>query len=104
MRLEDLLKGVEYTCLQGSLDREVGQVVYDSRKISEDCLFICIEGANFDGHDFAAEAVEKGAGVLVVSKEVPKVRIRRLRLSGWRIPGMPWRLSPPHILDTRQRN
>ncbi len=74
MRLEDLLKGVEYTCLQGSLDREVGQVVYDSRKISEDCLFICIEGANFDGHDFAAEAVEKGAGVLVVSKEVPKVK------------------------------
>lgn len=74
MRLEDLLKRVEYTCLQGSLDREVGQVVYDSRKISEDCLFICIEGANFDGHDFAAEAVEKGAGVLVVSKEVPKVK------------------------------
>lgn len=74
MRLEDLLKGVQYTCLQGSIDREVTQVVYDSRKVSEGCLFICIKGANFDGHDFAAEVAEKGAGVLVVSKEVPEVK------------------------------
>lgn len=74
MRLEDLLKGVQYTCLQGSIDREVTQVVYDSRKVSEGCLFICIKGANFDGHNFAAEVAEKGAGVLVVSKEVPEVK------------------------------
>ncbi|MGN1144851.1 MAG: UDP-N-acetylmuramoyl-L-alanyl-D-glutamate--2,6-diaminopimelate ligase [Acetatifactor sp.] len=74
MRLEDLLKGVQYTCLQGSIDREVTQVVYDSRKVSEGCLFICIKGANFDGHDFASEVTEKGAGVLVVSKEVPEVK------------------------------
>ncbi len=74
MRLEDLLKGVQYTCLQGSIDREVTQVEYDSRRISEGCLFICIEGANFDGHDFAAEVTEKGAGVLVVSKEVPEIK------------------------------
>ena len=74
MRLEDLLKGVQYTCLQGSIDREVTQVVYDSRKVSEGCLFICIKGANFDGHDFASEVTEKGAGVLVVSKQVPEVK------------------------------
>ncbi len=74
MRLEDLLRGVQYTCLQGSIDREVTQVVYDSRKVSEGCLFICIKGANFDGHDFASEVTEKGAGVLVVSKEVPEVK------------------------------
>ena len=55
---------------QGSTDLEVGQVVYDSRKITEGCLFICIAGANFDGHDFAAEAMEKGARVLIVSREV----------------------------------
>jgi UDP-N-acetylmuramoyl-L-alanyl-D-glutamate--2,6-diaminopimelate ligase len=33
-------------------------------------MFVCIAGANADGHDFAAEAVEKGAGVLVTEKEV----------------------------------
>lgn len=76
MRLENLLEGLQYTCLQGSVEREVTQVVYDSRKIREGCLFICIEGANFDGHDFAAEAAEKGAGVLVVSKEIQGVETK----------------------------
>ncbi len=73
MKLTDLLCKLDYECIQGSMDLEVGQVVYDSRKITEGCLFICIAGANFDGHDFAAEVVEKGARVLVVSKEVPEV-------------------------------
>ncbi len=69
-KLEILLEKLEYKCTRGSLDREVTAVVYDSRKIIENCLFLCIEGANFDGHEFAAEVVEKGASVLVVSKEV----------------------------------
>lgn len=57
----------------GDEDREIGRVVYDSRKIEEGCLFICIRGANFDGHDFAAQAVENGAAALVVSREIPKI-------------------------------
>lgn len=70
MKLLHLIGRIEYECIQGSATTEVTEVVYDSRKISRGCLFICIEGANFDGHNFAAEAVEKGAAALVVSKEV----------------------------------
>lgn len=70
MKLSDLLKNLEYKCLQGSVDTEVNAVVYDSRKLSDGCLFICIIGAKFDGHSFAAEAAQKGADVLVVSKPV----------------------------------
>lgn len=70
MKLLHLIGRIEYECIQGSVKTEVTEVVYDSRKISRGCLFICIEGANFDGHNFAAEAVEKGAAALVVSKEV----------------------------------
>ena len=70
MMLKDLLQNLQYECVKGNLDREITQVVYDSRKLCEGCLFLCIVGANFDGHSFAAEAVEKGAKVLVVSKEV----------------------------------
>lgn len=73
MKLTDLLCKVDYECMQGSVEREIDRVVYDSRKITEGCLFICVKGANFDGHDFAAEVVEKGAGVLVVSREMPEV-------------------------------
>lgn len=70
MMLKDLLQNLQYECVKGNLDREITKVVYDSRKLCEGCLFLCIVGANFDGHSFAAEAVEKGAKVLVVSKEV----------------------------------
>lgn len=68
--LKELLQKLQYTCLQGNADIEITEVVYDSRKITKNCLFICIEGANFDGHTFAKEAVEKGAAALVVSKPV----------------------------------
>jgi len=32
------------------------------------CVFVCIEGANFDGHAFAADAARKGAAAIVVSR------------------------------------
>ena len=70
MKLTELISKFDYECVCGTLDREITKVIYDSRKICEGCLFICIVGANFDGHSFAAEAVEKGAKVLVVSKDV----------------------------------
>ena len=77
-KLRTLLENLEVTALRGSLetalDQEITALVYDSRKITKDCLFVCIEGANFDGHDAAAQAVSQGAAVLVVQKpvEVPQ--------------------------------
>ena len=87
MLLSELLDKIEYECIQGNSEREINGVVYDSRKISEGCLFLCIKGANFDGHSFAAEAVEKGAKVLVVSdpvqglqgKDVTVIRVQDTR-------------------------
>jgi UDP-N-acetylmuramoyl-tripeptide--D-alanyl-D-alanine ligase len=38
----------------------------DTRKITENCIFFCLKGANFDGNTFAAEAVEKGAMKVVI--------------------------------------
>ncbi len=70
MKLADLLYGLNYECIRGSVDTEVTQVIYDSRKVTQGCLFLCIEGTNFDGHEFAADAVKQGAKVLVVSKPV----------------------------------
>lgn len=69
-KCEELLKGITYECIKGTTDRQISEVVYDSRKLVRDCLFICICGYNTDGHDFAAQAAEKGAAVLVVQKNV----------------------------------
>ena len=70
MKCSQLLENVEYQCLQGDIETQISAVVNDSRKISEGCLFLCIKGASFDGHSFAAEAAQKGAAALVVEEPV----------------------------------
>ena len=43
-------------------------IVTDTRKISEGVLFVALKGERFNGEDFAAEALEKGAAGVVVSE------------------------------------
>lgn len=70
MKLVDLLEEMEYECVQGSVDRDISTLVYDSRKVERDSVFVCITGAVRDAHDFAGEVAEKGAAVLIVEREV----------------------------------
>ena len=72
MKLSELLSKMEYKTLRGSPDIEISDVIYDSRKIVKDCVFVCMVGANFDGHDFIDTAVEKGAAAVVVSRDTDK--------------------------------
>lgn len=75
MKLEQLLLGLDYECIQGSMNAEIEAVAYDSRKeLAPGTLFVCTVGAVFDGHDYAAAAAKKGAAALVVSKPVDAVR------------------------------
>ncbi len=69
-KLKDLLEKLDYQVVQGDLEKEVTSLVYDSRKVEVDSLFVCIKGAAVDGHSFAADVVKNGASVLVVSDEV----------------------------------
>lgn len=70
MKLTNLLERLEYTCIQGSVEREITAVTADSRKVTPGSLFICIRGAVVDGHTFASSVAEKGAAVLVVEEPV----------------------------------
>ena len=70
MKCSELIKNLEYECVKGSIDVNVSEVVNDSRKVTKDSLFICIEGANFDGHSAAGDVVKAGASVLVISHDV----------------------------------
>ena len=64
IKLKQLLEGIEYEQIQGDRELEITSVEFDSRKIQEGCLFLCIKGANFDGHRAALEAVKKGQRLL----------------------------------------
>ncbi|KGN01020.1 UDP-N-acetylmuramoylalanyl-D-glutamate--2,6-diaminopimelate ligase [Clostridium novyi A str. 4570] len=70
MKVNELLKGLEYEILNGDLELEVNSIEYDSRKISENDVFVAIEGFNVDGHKFIEKAINEGAKVIVCSKEI----------------------------------
>ena len=46
MKLEQLLEGVPFTLVQGSLDTEVQDIIYDSRKAAPALAFVCIVGTS----------------------------------------------------------
>ena len=63
MNIQSLLKGIEYT---GNVkDSDVDFVTDDSRKVRPGCVFVCSRGLTFDGHTFAARALEIGAKLVV---------------------------------------
>lgn len=66
MKLKDLLINFEYT-VQGNLDTEISDIIYDSRKVEKGTAFVCLKGYTSDGHRYAKSAVEKGASALVIS-------------------------------------
>lgn len=68
--LSEILDGVAFTELQGSADMQISAVVFDSRKVVKDCLFVAVKGTVVDGHDYIEQAVKDGA-VAVVCEELP---------------------------------
>ncbi len=47
---------------------DVRDLAFDARSVTPGAVFFCVPGARADGHDFAAEAVERGAVALVVER------------------------------------
>jgi len=70
MKLAKLLEKLDYKLLKGSLETDVNGLRYDSRKVSEGDCFVCISGTTRDAHDFIPDVLEKGAKVLIVTKDV----------------------------------
>ena len=70
MRLTGLLERLEYEVRQGSDEIEITELVYDSRKVTEGSVFVCISGAVSDGHTYAEEVAKKGAAALITEKDV----------------------------------
>ena len=62
---------------------EIADLAFDTRRVTKGALYFCVPGARVDGHDFAWEAVERGAVALVVERPldvvVPQVVVPDVR-------------------------
>lgn len=69
--LKDILYKVSLTSTNGDMERKVSDVVFDSRKVFENCAFVAVKGTQVDGHDFIALALEKGA-TTIICEQLPE--------------------------------
>ncbi len=70
MLLKKLLSSLNYKKICGYENIDITDIVYDSRKVTPGCAFVCLKGYNADGHKFACDAACKGAAAIIVSDEI----------------------------------
>lgn len=83
MDLARLVSALEPVEVLGRPSVEVRDLAYDARAVTDDSVFFAVPGERADGHDFAAEAVARGAVALVVQRgldlPVPQLVVRDSR-------------------------
>lgn len=55
---------------QGLANADVNNITENSKDVGENDIFVCVKGMNFDGHEFAKTAIQKGAIAVVVEKDL----------------------------------
>ena len=69
-KLKDILYKVTIEAVHGSTDLSIEKIEFDSRKVSNNDVFVAIKGSLSDGHQFIDKAISLGATV-VVCEDLP---------------------------------
>ena len=68
MLLSNLIIGVDCLKVIGDTSIDISSVVFDSRKVEKDSLFIALKGTASDGHDYIEYAIKAGAKAILCQK------------------------------------
>jgi len=72
MNLKQLISGITIKYTIGNPETtNIGTVVFDSRKVEKDSLFVALSGTQVDGHQFIEQAIQKGA-IAIACKILPE--------------------------------
>jgi len=69
-KLNNILTGITILQQEGSLDASINQINFDSRKVTNEDLFVAVKGTQTDGHNYIERAIEKGA-IAIICQELP---------------------------------
>ncbi|OCG23929.1 UDP-N-acetylmuramoyl-tripeptide--D-alanyl-D-alanine ligase [Gilliamella sp. wkB108] len=82
-QIKTLVKGESYNINDETV--MVDSISTDSRKITKNSLFIALVGDNFDGHEFAHQAIKDGAIAVLVNRKldglIPQIVVTDTRLA-----------------------
>lgn len=75
--LKDILYKVSVDAVFGKTDIQINKLVFDSRNVTKNDIFIAQKGSLVDGHQFIETAIEKGAAV-IVCEDVPNEKVENV--------------------------
>ncbi len=78
MQLKTLVSHLKPVRVDGSLERDIAGIAYDSRRVKKDFLFVAMRGAKADGENFSGLAVEQGAVAVVSESDTGQSRATRI--------------------------
>lgn len=86
MKLSQLLSVLEIEEAINNRELEIAHVAYDSRKVVEGDVFVCVKGYVVDGHDYIDAAIAKGAVAIVVEDvrdglDIPQYKVKDTRIA-----------------------
>lgn len=73
-KLRDLLLDIDIISQIGSFDLTICDIVFDSRKVKKDSLFVAQKGTQIDGHSFIDSAINDGASVVVLEQMPEQIK------------------------------
>jgi UDP-N-acetylmuramoyl-L-alanyl-D-glutamate--2,6-diaminopimelate ligase len=77
-KLTDIIEGLEILKSIGILDHiYVNSIVFDSRTVVPDALFVATRGTQVDGHKYIDTAIEMGAKAIICER-IPEVRLEEV--------------------------
>ncbi len=70
MKLKNLLKGIDYSLIQGNMEMDIEDICYDSRKVKQNEAFVCLVGIDSDGHDYVEDVIRRGCRCLITCRSI----------------------------------
>ncbi len=83
--LEEILSNLPFDFSPRSVpDVQITGIAMDNRKVQPGDLFVALQGSAADGHDFIADAVQRGAAAVVGEREIDGLRVPYVRVENSR--------------------
>ncbi len=73
MRLSEILNGIQDLKAKGNIDIDIKNISCNSKKVTQDTLFVAIKGYDVDGHDYINDAIANGATAIML-EDINKIR------------------------------
>ncbi len=70
MKLKQIMESIPYAGAEALGELEIEEITCDSRRVMPGMVFVCVKGGRMDGHDHAAEAVNRGAAAVIAQHDV----------------------------------